>query len=278
MKVYTKLLSLEENIEKLYLYLVELEVSGQKHSVEYRLVMEKIDTLTKQEGSLLIDAEEDDDIKEKINHFSLKEFPINLGYHTQASEIRLYYLLQSIQGDSGMEYACALKYDINRILLKFLEFMIDNPYYEDIRKELIYFKYDLIFLDYNVESDFLLENDYTCISLDSRTYQEGLPSHKYIDQAILVWELEEAIKQIEAINHIDEQTGSYTFVIIKVMQIFARMALCDQEQLNYVLDDVRYLMENETMDLKTKEKFKLVFIFQDNFLAQTYNLVYNFVI
>ena len=253
MEVYTKLLSLEENIEKLYLYLVELEVSGQKHSVEYRLVMEKINTLSKQESSLLIDAWKDDDLKERINHFSLKEFPINLGRHTQASEIRLHYLLQSVSGDSGMEYACALKYDLDRILLKFLEFMIDNPYYEDIRKELIYFKYDLIFLDYNVESDFLLENDYTRISLDSRTYQEGLPSHKYIDQAILVWELEEAIKQIEAINHIDEQTGSYTFVIIKVMQIFARMALCDQEQLNYVLDDVRYLMENETMDLKTKE-------------------------
>ena len=253
MEVYTKLLSLEKEIEELYLYLVTLEISEQKHSHPYRLVMERINNLTKQESSLLIDAQGDDHIQEVMNHYSLRELPINLGHHTQVSEMRLHYLLQSVSGDVGMEYAYALKYDINRILLKFLECMIDNPYYEDIRNKLIYFKYDIIFLDYNVENDFLLENDYTRVSLDSRAYQENLPSHKYIDQAILIWESEEAMKQVMVASNVNGQTSSYIFVVIQAMQILARMALCTEEQLNYVMDDFHYLMESESIHSKTKE-------------------------
>ena len=253
MNILTKLKEVEEKVEKLYLYLVQLEISGQKQSKEYRQVMQKIDGLTKVESSLLIDTKDYyDDMKKEIQLDCFSRFPIHLGFSTDASTLRLYYLFESICGDAGIEYANALNYDIHRVLLKFLEQMIDNPYYEEIRRDLIYFKYDIIFLDYNLENDFLLENDLTRISLDARALQDEVPSHKYIEQAILVWEIEEAIKQIECIGDISENANNHSLVIIKMMQIFARMALCTERELNFVMDDVHYLMENNEIDLQIK--------------------------
>lgn len=254
MNSLTKLQTIEDDVEKLYLYLVHLEINGQKQSADYRLVMQKIDDLTKLESSLLIDTQDNyTDIKRKIQMDSSENFPIHLGFSTKASTLRLQYLLDGISGDPGIEYADALNYDIHRVLLKFLECMIDNPYYEEVRRDLIYFKYDIIFLDYNLESDFLLENDLTRISLKARTLQDNVPSHKYISQAILVWEIEEAIKQIECVGDISECPSSHSLVIIKMMQIFARMALCSERELNYVMDDVHYLMENTEIDSQIKE-------------------------
>lgn len=250
----TKLKIIEEDIEKLYLYLIHLEISGQRQSDDYRIIMQKIDGLTKEESSLLINIQDNYvDIKRKIQSDISHNFPIYLGFSTQASTLRLQNLFDSICGDPGIEYADALNYDIHRILLKFLECMIDNPYYEEIRRDLIYFKYDIIFLDYKLESDFLLENDLTRIPLEARLLQDDLPSHKYIEQSILVWEIEEAIKQIECINNVSERASSHVLVIIKMMQIFARMALCSEKQLNYVMDDVHYLMENTEVDSQIKE-------------------------
>ena len=38
-----------------------------------------------------------------------------------------------------------------KIVLKFLEQLINNPYYEEVRDDLIRYKYDIIFLDYHIE-------------------------------------------------------------------------------------------------------------------------------
>ena len=254
MNLLIRFLKVEEEIEKLYLFLIRMEISGQKYSDAYRYMMKRIDALTKEENKLLVEMEGTYlDVKKELQSYSVKEMPINLGFHTNASVLRFEKMIDSVWGDSGIEYADALYYDIHRILLKFLEYMIDNPYYENIRKDLISFKYDIIFLDYNVENDFLTEKDMSCISLDSRILQGILPSSKYIDQAILILEIEEAIKQIQCIGDVSEKTSSYTLVVIKMMQIFARMALCRNEELNCVMDDVQSLLEDEEIDFRVKE-------------------------
>ena len=254
MNLLIRFLKVEEEIEKLYLFLIRMEISCQKYSDAYQYMMKRIDALTKEENKLLVEMEGTHlDVKKELQSYSVKEMPINLGFHTNASVLRFEKMIDSVWGDSGIEYADALYYDIHRILLKFLEYMIDNPYYENIRKDLISFKYDIIFLDYNVENDFLTEKDMSCISLDSRILQGILPSSKYIDQAILILEIEEAIKQIQCIGDVSEKTSSYTLVVIKMMQIFARMALCRNEELNCVMDDVQSLLEDEEIDFRVKE-------------------------
>ena len=254
MNTLIQLIDVEEKIEKLFKILVELEISNQKNSVLFFNTMQQISVLTKKESSLLIEANDYyGDMRDELEAYHVKKLPINLGFNVNAPILRLHLLLDSICADSGVEYADAIHYDIHRILLKFLEYMIDNPYYEEIREDLLYFKYDIIFLDYNVEHDFLMMKDFTRVSLDSRALKEDLPSAKYIEQAILVWEIEEAVKEIESVNDINAYAHIHSLVVLKIMQIFARMALCNEEQLNYVMDDVRYLMENDEIDIRIKE-------------------------
>ena len=77
MNILTKLKEVEEKVEKLYLYLVQLEISGQKQSKEYRQVMQKIDGLTKVESSLLIDTKDYyDDIMQDRDKVFTQSIPV----------------------------------------------------------------------------------------------------------------------------------------------------------------------------------------------------------
>lgn len=256
MDILVNLLNVEERIEELYLLLVHLEINGQIDTEYYNQVVKEIFDLTKKEKELLIQKGiVYEDLRREVKKQVISSYlPIYLGFHTHASSFRLYNMLESISGDPGIEYADALNYDIYRILFKFLEYIVDNPYYEDIRDDLIYFKYDIIFRNYNIESDFILKNDMTSISLDSRNLKEDLPSSKYIDQAILVLEIEEAVKQILSVSDTNS-FNAHTLIVIKIMQILARMALCTEDELAFVIDDVHYLLESEEVDLKIKETF-----------------------
>ena len=245
-----ELLNVENEIENLYLALAYLEISGNVDGVIYENNKKKIDKLLKKERNLFLNYSS---IYINYKNPSLNAMPIHLGFDSKAFYLRINHIIDSMSGDTGIEYADALYYDINRVLLKFLENMIHNPYYEDIRNDLIYFKYDIIYLDMNVENDFILFNNTGSVVLDSRLLKEDLPSSKYINQAILVLGIEEAMKQIMSIDM--QQVNSRVFVVIEVMQIMARLALCSEYELALVMDDVNYMMESEDTDLRVKEIF-----------------------
>ena len=247
------ILRLENDIESLYIQLVMLDINGKKDSIQYQIILAQINQLTKREESLLIDIQPFyQAIKKEISKYNVKAFPINLGFNNYAYLLRLNYLLDSISGDSGVEYAIALYYDINKIILKLLEYLIDNPYYEELRQDLIYFKYDIIFLDYNMEIDFLLENDNSLIALNSSDLRRDTMCAKYIDKGILVSDILENLKQIELIANMDKN-NKLSIIVIKFLQIVARVSLCNEELLPYVMDDINLLLENEELDESVKE-------------------------
>ena len=248
--MYSKLLNLEEEVKQLYLFLANLEMNGQKNSELYKLNMQRIIAIIDIEKGLLISLGDNyHNIKDNIEA-NLINLPINLGYNTQAHLVRLHKLLEGISGDDGIEYADALYYDINKILLSFLECMIDNPYYENIRKSLIFLKYDIIFSDYNIESDFLIQLEENRVSLNCKRLRNSLPCSKYIEKAILVCETLELLKQVKMVLDVKEK---YSLIVVNVLQIFARISLCDEELLKYVMDDINYLLENDEVNETVKE-------------------------
>lgn len=252
--ILTKLLILEQNLEKLYIALAYLEISGEINSDVYKLNMQKINELTKQEGVLLASLNDSyNNAKMNVEALLKKMFDINLGYNDEAYLIRVNKLLESICGDSGIEYADALYYDIHKIILTFLDYMIDKPYYEDIRQDLIFYKYDIIFLDYNIESDFLIQLEENKVSLNSKRLRNSLPCSKYIEKAILVTDILEYLKQIELAFDLNEKNSSYVLVVMRILQIFARISLCDEELLKYVMDDINNLLENDDVNETVKE-------------------------
>ena len=125
MNILTKLKEVEEKVEKLYLYLVRLEISGQKQSKEYRQVMQKIDGLTKVESSLLIDTKDYYDdmllhetmhfcgsggasaLKEGINELITRKIALKKNFKTNGcgypKEVKIAYELQNIFGEEVLD-------------------------------------------------------------------------------------------------------------------------------------------------------------------------------
>lgn len=248
-----QLLELEEKIEDVYLQLMTLDIDGFEASLNYQILKEELRRLVQLEVQLLIRKDFSClDLRKVLKEFQVKPtLPVRLGCYEHAYSFRLDALLDTISGDATIEYADALNYDIHRIILKCLETVINNDYYQNIRGDLLRFKYDLIFLDYGIESDFLLDNDKESIILRSRTLKEDLPSSKYVDQTILVSEFLEDIRYLRVLSQ--EFSEDYlALAIIYVLRILARVAMCDDEILAYVMNDFNLLLEDEELNIEVK--------------------------
>ena len=251
-----QLLEIEEKLEKSYLYLIYLEANGLTNEYEYTMVKQDIGALIKKETEFLSSPSITyQEMKEALSEsISSKPMLVNLGYHTEAHLLRLDIMLDGICGDAGVEYANALKYDLHKIMFKFLDYLLSNSYYEDIREYLIKAKYDLLFMDYNLETDFLLDNDTSYIELNSQDYKINLPSHKYIDQVILVDESRCIMESIENLNHESlVMSHNYAQFILKIIHLLPRLALCDENMLFSVMEEFNYLVASEEIDSIIRE-------------------------
>lgn len=250
-----ELLQVEEKLENCYLYLVYLESSGLVKEDEYTMVKQDIEALTKKEMQLLSSPTGTyQEMKALLSErMSSKPMLVNLGYHTEAHLLRLNMMLDLICEDAGVEYANALKYDLHKIILKFLESLLSNSYYEDIRSDLIKAKYDLIFYDYSLEADYLVQDDTLDIKLDSASYKENLPSHRYIDQVILIDESREIMQSIAYLNSdLLAMHHNYALFILKMIHLLSRLALCDEDMLSPVMEEFNYLIVSEEIDPSIK--------------------------
>ena len=245
------LLEIEKRIEDSYLKLQYIEAHKEVEE-DYDYYFKEIKTWCEKEVAMLSTMMENFSLKEIKDALlkkktSLKEIPISLGYLPDASIYRLLYLVEKMQGDDILDYASILKTDINRILLIFLEHLINNNYYEEIREDLILYKYSIIFMDLDLENDFLLNKLDNNIELQANNYRTfDFPGYIYVDKTILDYESEDYLSFI--INHEDfkQYSSTYALVVISVINVLARFTLCEEETLNLVYDDLKCLLESDT--------------------------------
>lgn len=129
--------------------------------------------------------------------------------------------------------------------------MLDNDYYREIKGDLLRVKYDLIYLDYEIENDFLLEDEKESISLKSRILKEDLPSSKYVDQAILVYESLENIRYLRVLS-LEFGEDYYSLAVVFILNILARVAMYNDETLTYVMNDFNLLLEDEELNMEIR--------------------------
>lgn len=248
-----QLIELEEKIEVIYLQLMNLEKSGLKKSLDYQILVEEVRRLVKLE--MLFFMHDDFSFKDLKKVLEKPDkgptLPVHLGCYEHAYFFRLSSLIDSISGDDTILYAVALNYDIYQIILKCVEVMLDNDYYREIKGDLLRVKYDLIYLDYEMESDFLLENEKESISLKSRILKEDLPSSKYVDQAILVYESLENIRYLRVLS-LEFGEDYYSLAVVFILNILARVAMCNGETLTYVMNDFNLLLEDEELNMEIR--------------------------
>ncbi len=247
-----KLYEIEEQIEAYYINMAELESLDSLDTLEYNNNLIVLKNLIEKEKEILIILNNNfpiNIIQKEINKTkqASNPLPISLGHLTQSYHFRLLNILDDINEDDLILYASILKNDINKILLAFLNNLIGNPAYKNIAEDLIFFKYNLIYMDYYLEDKFLKQIPSSEISLEINNYRtEYLPSYKYVDKTILVLESYNYINYLQAIpNDIDITPNKETMIIISIIELLARFILCNQETLDLIYPDFKALHESE---------------------------------
>ena len=254
------LYKIEEKVEQCYINLAQLEILGEIDSPEYNEYIKLIIELTNDEKRLFarLDRSTLTKIIKQVNRDNFNKNNSNflgLGFLNNAYYNRLQNMLNLQLGDDLFDYANVVRYDINQIMLSFLDTIINNDYYIDIRKELIFYKYNLLFLNVYSEHDFLINRNINTISLETDNCRtEDLASYIFVDKTVLVLESIDYLCYItNAKEDFRYNTNTYVNMVITIINILARFSLCEKDTLALVYDDFSYLLEDDSVYEDIKE-------------------------
>ena len=254
------LYKIEEKVEQCYINLAQLEILGEIDSPEYNEYIKLIIELTNDEKRLFarLDRSTLSKIIKQVNRDNFNKNNSNflgLGFLNNAYYNRLQNMLNLQLGDDLFDYANVVRYDINQIMLSFLDTIINNDYYIDIRKELIFYKYNLLFLNVYSEHDFLINRNINTISLETDNCRtEDLASYIFVDKTVLVLESIDYLCYItNAKEDFRYNTNTYVNMVITIINILARFSLCEKDTLALVYDDFSYLLEDDSVYEDIKE-------------------------
>lgn len=244
-----KLRKLEEKIEQCYILLARLEIAGSFDTPEYNEYKSILCDLINKEKDLIIKISYEERIKQFKELKNGREIgtsrPFQLGFKVDSIEERIFNLLETTLGDNALDYACILDYDRNKIMISMLDFMINNDYYDDIKKDLIFQKYNLLYLNMRNEYDFIIENNLEDIELETSNYRTpDFPAYPLIDKAILVLSSTDNISELLYLtdDFIDNK-AEYVQAIFRILNILASLVLLESDLLESIYGDLKNLME-----------------------------------
>lgn len=246
---FDDLLLIAEEIVGYYNILMQNEIRLGISSVDYQSVYFMLSNAIAREKSLYLEADSLGYIPEirimidkKINDQVSLDIDLREGFsHLD----RMQSMMEGMVKSHILAYVHMLKADINRILFSFLEEMINNSYYGNIKDDLIEYKYSLLFLNGYNENDFINGNNLSSLdNLISPKYREMWPECHYIDEAII--ELP-CIKALEYLAETEEVSDTKrVMVIIKIINILARLTLGDERLVSKYYDDIMLLLEDDS--------------------------------
>lgn len=246
---YYELLLIAEEIISYYNLLIQNEIKYGIVSVNYQSVYFMLNRAIAREQRLYLEVESlgyIPELKVMLDKEFNEQFSSDIVLGGGVSHLnRLNSMMEGRDKSSTLIYASMLKSDINRILFSFLEEMIDNDYYGNIKDDLIQYKYSLIFLNGYNENDFMNGKSLSDLNnLSSPKFRKMCPGYHYIDEAII--ELP-SIKALEYLAEVEEVSESRRVkVIIKIINILARLTLGDEKLVSKYYDDIMLLLEDDS--------------------------------
>jgi hypothetical protein len=260
MKYYKILKEIEEQVEAAYIHLAKLEINGEFDSAEYNEYLKLIVDLTNKEKDIMQKLSMDmvQSMIKQIKRECHNEFAhssLGLGFTVNAYYERFLNLLYSFMGDDVLDYADTLRYDRNQIILSMMSRMIDSPEYSDIRRDLIFYKYHLLFVNMKSEYDFIVANDIETISLEASSYRTpDFPGYKYVDKAVLVLESTDDLGDITGTDEdFKNSESTQTNLTIKVLNVLASLTLLEEDLLPLLVEDLNNILEDDYTDPSVKE-------------------------
>lgn len=239
--LFSELIIIEEEIELCYIELSKLENKNYLNTDEFHYYNYLLHQDIEKEKILISKMAFNGYTTRLWKHILValkdeEEHTITIATHPKSIYFRLKNLLEILCGDDILYYVQTLKYDQYQIMMKFLSNMINNPNFSHIKSLLIDYKYNLIYLNCEVEDDYLNEKLDSEGRLNTRNYRTDIfRSYSYIDKAILVYDSKENIEYL--LNHsksLDDIEIHYGMIVIKIMQILSSLMLCEEDMLHYV--------------------------------------------
>lgn len=251
MNYFSTLCKLEEKIESCYILLAKEELNGKYDSMEYNFYFKTILEYMNEEKKFFarLDRDELIDIYHKLEKNMVNQTSSIklLGYSKNVYYERIFDILSSLLGDDMFIYAHTLYYDIHQIIFLFLNSLIHNELYNDVREYLIFYKYHLVFTNSSTEYNFFVTNDVDSLQLEAPSYRTSeFLSYRFVDQSILVLEGNQYLTNIISYpNDFQDDLSSYASVLIQILNILARLTLCDESTLPLIYYELMALLENE---------------------------------
>jgi len=255
---YLELCGIEEYIEKNFIALAELEING-INDVDYHYYYSGLVSLVESEkalvGTLGINARDVLNLLNDANPYK-KEPIIGLGHVSEFYYFRLINIFKSMVESDLAFYAETVQYDINNLLLRFLSKMIDNEYFQNIREELIYFKYNIIFLNIDSEYDFLTGEESK--PLETKKYRtEDFSDYTYVDDSLLGFQSMQALSYLYSIeDDFKNNSDSYAKVVLCILNILVRLILCEDQLVNKIYPEFIYLIGEDNPSENLRETMK----------------------
>lgn len=259
---YEELKIVAEAITIYYDNLAFLEYQDQIASPNYQTTFQSLYDEANHENILLTEAETLGllpSIKQLIDKdlINKKEQGIILK-HSKAHIFRLQSMIESMSPNDVLKYVYALKYDISRIILAMIEELFPDAYYEDIKEDLISFKYSLIFSHIDIENEFLAQElDNSKIRIISHSYRNpSNPGYRYIDKGVLVSESNPYLMYLENVQDFLGSNIRRSLVIISILNILARLVLCDENTVSEIYEDLMNLLKSEQFSSELQDEIK----------------------
>lgn len=261
---YESLLLIGESITNYYNQLEDLEFDFQQNTLEYQTVLHELFGEITKENSTLEEATTNGHLarlKELLDKDLLnKTAPSVILRHGHANLFRLVNLIETMYKDNTLQYVYALKYDIGYLLIAMIEELLNDEYYSDIRQDLISFRYSLIYCHIDLENAFL---DYrlnlNSIKLTAYNRRLNLPGYRYIDKAVLIGESNESLIYLQNVSEFSYSSIKRFNVVISILNILARLTLCDEIVMNSLYKELMDLLEDERYPIELKEEINNMF-------------------
>ncbi len=256
-EIIKNLMDIEEKIYRYYYIICELETNLVDDSNEYSLYFQEILNLTEAEKKYLtlIASYDYASINKELAKYRTNKDKID--YDKDAPYYRLKNMIDGILGDDLINYALILQNDINLIILKIINNLCLDSKYFNLRNYLLIYKYKTIYLNFNTENAFLTDG-IEASKLEANNYRTlDLPSYIYVDKSILVLESKNCLTDILLTSDTykeDEEHEAY--MILDIINVLARLTLCNEETLNLVYDELMGLFQDESINRDLQELIK----------------------
>lgn len=259
---YEELKIVAEGITIYYDQLAFLEYQEQTASSNYQATFKELYDATIHENNLLTEAETlglFPEIKQLIDKdlINRKKQSIILK-HSKAHIFRLQSMIESMSSSDVLKYVYALKYDISSIILAMIEELLPDAYYDDIKEDLISLKYSLIFLHIDIEQEFLDQKlDSSKIKITSYSYRNfSNLGYRYIDKGVLVSESNPYLIYLENVQDFLGSNIRRSIVITSILNILARLVLCDENTVSEIYEDLMNILESEQFSPELQAEIK----------------------